>query len=84
MTSKGCLFALAMRLTPSGPSGSYLIHSRRCSAAYRTSPSCDPNFAVSFRWLKEKGVTSVITAERVKAHSPGTDWKNMSPTACCS
>jgi circadian clock protein KaiC len=34
-----------------------------------------------FRWLKDKGVTAIITAERAKAPSPGTGWRNTSPTA---
>jgi circadian clock protein KaiC len=34
-----------------------------------------------FEWLKEKGVTTIITGEKGKHRLPGRDWKNMYPTA---
>jgi len=33
-----------------------------------------------FRWLKEKGVTVIMTGERGEGR-PGMAWRNMSPTA---
>ena len=34
-----------------------------------------------FRWLKDRGVTAVITGERGEAPSPATGWRSTSPTA---
>ena len=34
-----------------------------------------------FRWLKDKGVTAVITGETAQGHSPDRDWKSTCQTA---
>ena len=34
-----------------------------------------------FRWLKDKGVTAIITAERGEATLLAMGWKNTFPTA---
>jgi circadian clock protein KaiC len=34
-----------------------------------------------FRWLKDKGVTAIITGERGEGSSRARAWRNTSPTA---
>ena len=48
----------------SAPSGSCLIRSRSCSQVYRTWESSDRRYARLFSWIKERGLTAVITGER--------------------
>ena len=63
-TWKGCSSASGTPSTPSGPSGSCWTPSRRSSAACPTPAVLRAELRRLFRWLKDKGVTAVITAER--------------------
>ena len=63
-TSKGCSSASAMRSTRSGPSASCWIRWRRCSPGLGDGPVLRAELRRLFQWLKDRGVTAVITAER--------------------
>ena len=71
-TSKACSSASATRSTRSAPSGSCSTPSRRCSPASPTRPILRAELRRLFRWLKDRGVTAVITGERGdgRAHPP--------------
>ena len=63
-TWRGCSSAWATRSTPSGPSGSCWTRWRPSSAASPTRAILRAELRRLFRWLKDKGVTAIITAER--------------------
>jgi len=63
MTWKDCSSGSITRLIPSAPSAWCWTRWKRCLPACRTKPFCAPELRRLFRWLKDKGVTAVITAE---------------------
>ena len=63
-TSRGCSSASATRSTRSAPSASCSTRSRRCSAGLSNAAILRAELRRLFRWLKDKGVTAVITGER--------------------
>ena len=80
-TSKGCSSASATPSTPSAPSASCSTPSRRCSAASTNHAILRAELRRLFRWLKDKGVTAIITGERGEGRSPGTGSRSTSPIA---
>ena len=64
MTWKVSSSAWGMRSTPSGPSGSSWIRSKPSSPGFSNTSILRAELRRLFRWLKEKGVTAIITGER--------------------
>ena len=63
-TWRACSSGWATPSTPSGPSGSCWTRSRRSSAGCPNEAILRAELRRLFRWLKDKGVTAIITGER--------------------
>ena len=86
-TSKDCSSAWGTPSPPSAPSGSCSTHAG--DTVRRPVERHDPAGRTAlrlFRWLKAEGVDRRHHRQAGQAAlcSPGTAWKSMSPTACCS